>query len=144
MHLKATAKPSTRRARKLSPSTLRPAPPALPRYLTQWEVARLFGVLMSARDRALFARIYHYGLRVEEATLLTLAGGPQEFAHPYPTTQEWRVESEALVASQREASFDAKGSRTSAVAPERDKFVIYERIECPFLSYFSLIFWWLF
>ena len=45
---------------------------ALPRYLTQDEVTRLFKVISSPRDRALFALIYHYGLRVEEATLLTL------------------------------------------------------------------------
>jgi integrase/recombinase XerD len=45
---------------------------ALPRYLTQEEVTRLFNVISSPRDRALFALIYHYGLRVEEATLFTL------------------------------------------------------------------------
>src|SRR5229473_3831201 len=45
---------------------------SLPRYLTQEEVTRLFKVISSPRDRALFALIYHYGLRVEEATLLTL------------------------------------------------------------------------
>ena len=45
---------------------------SLPRYLTQEEVRRLFAVISSPRDRALFALIYHYGLRVEEATLLTL------------------------------------------------------------------------
>lgn len=45
---------------------------ALPRYLTQEEVQRFFSVISSPRDRALFALIYHYGLQVEEATLLTL------------------------------------------------------------------------
>src|SRR5712692_3475859 len=45
---------------------------SLPRYLTQEEVRRLFSVVTTPRDRALFALIYHYGLRVEEATLLTL------------------------------------------------------------------------
>ncbi|SRR5712692_700968 len=45
---------------------------SLPRYLTQEEVKRLFSVISSPRDRALLALIYHYGLRVEEATLLTL------------------------------------------------------------------------
>jgi len=45
---------------------------SLPRYLTQEQVTRLFSVITSPRDRALFALIYHYGLRVEEATLLTL------------------------------------------------------------------------
>jgi integrase len=45
---------------------------ALPRYLTQEEVTRFFAVISSPHDRALFALIYHYGLRVEEATLLTL------------------------------------------------------------------------
>src|SRR5713226_9012392 len=44
----------------------------LPRYLTQEEVKRFFSVISPPRDRALFALIYHYGLRVEEATLLTL------------------------------------------------------------------------
>src|SRR5437899_6304782 len=44
----------------------------LPRYLTQEQVTRLFKVISSPRDRALFALIYHYGLRVEEATLPTL------------------------------------------------------------------------
>src|SRR5713226_174524 len=48
---------------------------SLPRYLTQEEVKRLFAVIPSSRDRALFALIYHYGLRVEEATLLTLERG---------------------------------------------------------------------
>src|SRR5713226_9141349 len=45
---------------------------SLPRYLTREEVKRLFSVISTPRDRALFALIYHYGLRVEEATLLTL------------------------------------------------------------------------
>ncbi len=45
---------------------------SLPRYLTPEEVTRFFAVISSPRDRALFALIYHYGLRVEEATLLTL------------------------------------------------------------------------
>jgi site-specific recombinase XerD len=51
---------------------VRLAPPALPRSLTQEEVTRLFAVLTSARERALFALIDHSGLRVAEATLLTL------------------------------------------------------------------------
>ncbi len=45
---------------------------SLPRYLFQEEVKRLFSVISTPRDRALFALIYHYGLRVEEATVLTL------------------------------------------------------------------------
>src|SRR5713226_6659463 len=45
---------------------------SLPRYLTQEEVKRFLSVITAPRDRALFALIYHYGLRVEEATLLTL------------------------------------------------------------------------
>ena len=44
----------------------------LPKYLTQDELKRLFAVIRSSRDRALFAVIYHYGLRVDEATMLTL------------------------------------------------------------------------
>ena len=67
MQLK-TSKSSSRRTH--APSLLPRA--ALPRYLTQEEVKRLFSVISSPRDRALFALIYHYGLRVEEATLLTL------------------------------------------------------------------------
>jgi len=45
---------------------------SLPKYLTQDELERFFAVIPSARDRALFAVIYHYGLRVDEATMLTL------------------------------------------------------------------------
>lgn len=44
----------------------------LPKYLTQDELSRFFGGIHSPRDRALFALIYHYGLRVDEATALTL------------------------------------------------------------------------
>ena len=43
----------------------------LPKYLTQDELQRFFKVITSPRDRALFALIYHYGLRVDEATSLT-------------------------------------------------------------------------
>src|SRR4029450_4646474 len=66
--LKTQRKPSSRRTH--TPRLLPRA--TLPRYLTQEEVTRLFSVISSPRDRALFALIYHYGLRVEEATLLTL------------------------------------------------------------------------
>src|SRR5215468_3972262 len=45
---------------------------ALPKYLTQDELQRFFKVITSPRDRALFALIYHYGLRVEEAAALTV------------------------------------------------------------------------
>jgi len=41
-----------------------------PRYLTQAEVAAFFRVIVDVRDRALFALIYLYGLRVSEATRL--------------------------------------------------------------------------
>jgi len=44
----------------------------LPKYLTQEELQRFFAAIPSPRDRALFAMIYHYGLRVDEATTLTL------------------------------------------------------------------------
>jgi integrase/recombinase XerD len=44
----------------------------LPKYLPQPELAQLFNAIRSPRDRALFGLIYHYGLRVDEATLLTL------------------------------------------------------------------------
>jgi integrase/recombinase XerD len=44
----------------------------LPKYLTQDELRRFFNVIGSPRDRALFAMIYHYGLRVDEAVALTV------------------------------------------------------------------------
>src|SRR5262249_8891030 len=44
----------------------------LPKYLTQDELQRFFKVITSPRDRALFALIYHYGLRVDEAATLTV------------------------------------------------------------------------
>lgn len=44
----------------------------LPKYLTQDELQRFFKVITSPRDRALFALIYHYGLRVDEAAALTI------------------------------------------------------------------------
>lgn len=44
----------------------------LPKYLTQDELHRFFDVIESPRDRALFGMIYHYGLRVDEATALTV------------------------------------------------------------------------
>lgn len=42
----------------------------IPRYLTQDEVRRLFGVIDGPRDRALFAILYLYGLRVGEVAFL--------------------------------------------------------------------------
>jgi integrase/recombinase XerD len=45
----------------------------LPKYLGQSDLVRFFTTIRSARDRALFALIYHYGLRVDEATLVTVA-----------------------------------------------------------------------
>lgn len=42
------------------------------KFLVQEQTARLFSVIADPRDRALFAVIYHYGLRVSEATLLQL------------------------------------------------------------------------
>lgn len=44
----------------------------LPKYLTQDELKRFFAAIDSPRDRALFGLIYHYGLRVGEALMLTL------------------------------------------------------------------------
>jgi site-specific recombinase XerD len=41
-----------------------------PRYLTQDEVGRFFAVVTNLRDRALFALMYHHGLRVGEVLLL--------------------------------------------------------------------------
>lgn len=40
------------------------------KFLNQEQTARLFSAIAEPRDRALFAVIYHYGLRVSEATLL--------------------------------------------------------------------------
>ncbi len=44
----------------------------LPKYLTQDELMRFFAAIDSPRDRALFGVIYHYGLRVGEALILTV------------------------------------------------------------------------
>ncbi len=44
----------------------------LPKYLTQDELSCFFRAIPSPRDLALFAVIYHYGLRVDEATALTV------------------------------------------------------------------------
>jgi integrase len=44
----------------------------LPKYLTQDELKRFFAVIESPRDRALFGVIYHYGMRVTEALMLTV------------------------------------------------------------------------
>ena len=44
----------------------------LPKYLTQDELTQLFAAIPSPRDRALFAVIYHYGLRVDEATMIAI------------------------------------------------------------------------
>jgi integrase len=44
----------------------------LPKYLTQDELKRFFAAIDSPRDRALFGVIYHYGLRVDEATAITI------------------------------------------------------------------------
>jgi integrase len=44
----------------------------LPKYLTQGELHRFFNAIDSPRDRALFAVIYHYGPRVDEATAITI------------------------------------------------------------------------
>jgi len=42
------------------------------KYLRKAELKRFFAQITDKRDRALFAAIYHYGLRVSEATLLKL------------------------------------------------------------------------
>ena len=44
----------------------------LPKYLTQDELTRFFAAIPSSRDKALFGLIYHYGLRVGEALMLTV------------------------------------------------------------------------
>lgn len=43
-----------------------------PKYLTQSQLTAFFTTIDSPRDRALFLVIYHYGLRVSEATRLKL------------------------------------------------------------------------
>ena len=44
----------------------------LPKYLTQAELTRVFAAIDAPRDTALFGLIYHYGLRVGEALMLTV------------------------------------------------------------------------
>lgn len=46
--------------------------PKLPKYMTQEEMKKFFGQVKDKRDRALFALIYHYGLRVSEACRMQL------------------------------------------------------------------------
>jgi integrase len=62
---------------QLRPHTLTPMPHRAfhefeppPRFLTQDEVARFFAAITEPRDRALFALIYVYGLRLSEALML--------------------------------------------------------------------------
>ena len=42
------------------------------KYLTHTELERFFAGVDAPRDRAVFGVIYHYGLRVSEATLIRL------------------------------------------------------------------------
>jgi len=42
------------------------------KYLSNDQTARFFAVISGPRDRALFATIYHYGLRVSEVALIQL------------------------------------------------------------------------
>ena len=44
----------------------------LPKYLAQDELQCFIDAIPAPRDRALFAVIYHYGLRVDEATMLAI------------------------------------------------------------------------
>jgi integrase len=44
----------------------------VPTYLTQDELKRFFAAIESLRDKALFGLIYHDGLRVGEALMLTV------------------------------------------------------------------------
>jgi integrase/recombinase XerD len=48
-------------------------PPPTITFLTQDEVRRLFAVITSKRDRALFQLAYHHGLRASEVSLLQRA-----------------------------------------------------------------------
>ena len=43
------------------------------KYLTQDELKQFFDVIEDKRDKSIFALIYHYGLRVSEATLIKLS-----------------------------------------------------------------------
>ena len=55
----------------LLPVSIQPLPHQRPpRYLTQNEVGRFFAAIGDLRDRALFALMYHHGLRVGEVPLL--------------------------------------------------------------------------
>ena len=54
-------------------SLLPPSHQHLPRYLTQTEIRRFFATIPSLRDLALFALMYHHGLRVGEVLLLRRA-----------------------------------------------------------------------
>src|SRR5687768_4957435 len=45
---------------------------SLPKYLSQDELKHFFAAFVSSRDKALFGLIYHYGLRVGEALMLTV------------------------------------------------------------------------
>src|SRR5712692_176536 len=49
-----------------------PTPSAIT-FLAQDEVRRLFAVIIRKRDRALFQRAYHHGLRASEVSLLQRA-----------------------------------------------------------------------
>ena len=49
------------------------SPPPEITFLTQDEVRRLFAVITSKRDRALFQLAYHHGLRASEVSLLQRA-----------------------------------------------------------------------
>jgi site-specific recombinase XerD len=49
-----------------------PTPQRKIKYLTKQELEKLFAKIQDQRDKALFATIYYYGLRVSEATLLML------------------------------------------------------------------------
>ena len=44
----------------------------VPKDLTQDELKRVLAAIDSPRDKALFGLIYHYGLRVSEALMLTV------------------------------------------------------------------------
>jgi integrase len=46
--------------------------PPLPKYLTQDELKRFFAAIGAPRDKDLCGVIYHYGLRVGEALMLTV------------------------------------------------------------------------
>ncbi len=76
----------------------------LPKYLTQDELKRFFAAIDSPRDKALFGLIYHYGLRVGEALMLTVDDvNFTNHRDRYPAVEEWARRRKAAVAAYGQA-----------------------------------------